>query len=68
MLGAHSGGFNTNTTEVALLGTFTTARPVVSPVFASYRWGRAGDLPVVGDWDGDGTWTLGLLRAGTRCP
>jgi hypothetical protein len=35
-------------------------------VFASYRWGRAGDIPVVGDWDGDGTWTPGLLRSGTR--
>ncbi|HJW58186.1 MAG TPA: peptidoglycan recognition protein, partial [Actinomycetota bacterium] len=27
VLGAHAGGFNTNTTGVALLGTFTTARP-----------------------------------------
>jgi hypothetical protein len=27
VLGAHSGGFNTDTTGVALLGTFTTARP-----------------------------------------
>ena len=35
-------------------------------MFASYRWGRAGDIPVVGDWDGDGTWTPGLLRSGTR--
>jgi hypothetical protein len=31
-------------------------------VFASYRWGRKGDLPVVGDWDGDGTQTLGVVR------
>jgi hypothetical protein len=31
-------------------------------VFASYRWGRAGDLPVVGDWDGDGTQTVGVVR------
>jgi hypothetical protein len=31
-------------------------------VFASYRWGRAGDIPVVGDWDGDGTQTVGVVR------
>jgi len=31
-------------------------------VFASYRWGRAGDQPVVGDWDGDGTQTVGVVR------
>jgi len=33
-----------------------------APVFASYRWGRSGDLPVVGDWDGDGTQTVGIVR------
>ena len=33
-----------------------------SPVFTSYRWGRTGDLPVVGDWDGDGTQTVGVVR------
>jgi hypothetical protein len=33
-----------------------------APVFASYRWGRDGDLPVVGDWDGDGTQTVGVVR------
>jgi hypothetical protein len=33
-----------------------------APVFASYRWGRSGDLPVVGDWDGDGTQTVGVVR------
>jgi hypothetical protein len=31
-------------------------------VFTSYRWGRKGDLPVVGDWDGDGTQTVGVVR------
>ncbi|HEV2870523.1 MAG TPA: peptidoglycan recognition protein [Actinomycetota bacterium] len=31
-------------------------------VFTSYRWGRKGDIPVVGDWDGDGTQTLGVVR------
>jgi hypothetical protein len=33
-----------------------------APVFASYHWGRSGDLPVVGDWDGDGTQTVGVVR------
>jgi uracil-DNA glycosylase len=31
VLGAHSGGFNTNSTGVALLGTFTTALPCPPP-------------------------------------
>ena len=31
-------------------------------VFASYHWGRSGDIPVVGDWDGDGTQTVGVVR------
>jgi N-acetylmuramoyl-L-alanine amidase len=31
-------------------------------VFASFRYGRSGDLPLVGDWDGDGTQTLGVVR------
>jgi hypothetical protein len=35
---------------------------ISAPVFASYRWGRSGDLPVVGDWDGDGTQTVGVVR------
>ena len=35
---------------------------VSARVFASYRWGRKGDLPVVGDWDGDGTQTVGVVR------
>jgi N-acetylmuramoyl-L-alanine amidase len=33
-----------------------------APVFASFRYGRSGDLPLVGDWDGDGTQTLGVVR------
>jgi hypothetical protein len=33
-----------------------------APVFVSYHWGRSGDLPVVGDWDGDGTQTVGVVR------
>jgi hypothetical protein len=34
VLGAHAGGFNTNSTGVALLGTFTTARPT-GPMLAA---------------------------------
>jgi hypothetical protein len=34
VLGAHAGGFNTSTTGVALLGTFTTSRPT-SPMLAA---------------------------------
>jgi N-acetylmuramoyl-L-alanine amidase len=34
-------------------------------VFASLRYGRSGDLPLVGDWDGDGTQTLGVVRPST---
>ena len=28
----------------------------------SFRYGRAGDVPVVGDWDGNGTETVGVVR------
>ena len=31
-----------------------------------FWYGRHGDRLLVGDWNGDGTWTPGLLRAGTR--
>jgi hypothetical protein len=30
------------------------------------RFGRRNDLGVVGDWNGNGTWTPGVLRAGSR--
>ena len=36
VLGAHAGGFNTNSTGVALLGTFTTARPT-GPMLAALQ-------------------------------
>jgi hypothetical protein len=31
----------------------------------AFRFGQAGDRPVVGDWDGDGVTTVGVYRAGT---
>jgi N-acetylmuramoyl-L-alanine amidase-like protein len=33
-----------------------------SSAFTRLRWGRAGDIAVVGDWDGDGTQTVGVVR------
>jgi hypothetical protein len=29
---------------------------------STFRYGRPGDLPVMGDWDGDGTDTVGVVR------
>ena len=58
--GTSTGGFAAGTWRVSNANAeqlSTSAR-----VFASYRWGRAGDLPVVGDWDGDGTQTVGVVR------
>ena len=37
VLGAHAGGFNTNSTGVALLGTFTSARPTAPMLAALHR-------------------------------
>jgi hypothetical protein len=31
-----------------------------------FAYGRYGDRIVVGDWDGNGTWTPGVLRGGRR--
>jgi hypothetical protein len=58
--GSSSGGFTSGAWRVS---NVNAEQPSTSaPVFASYRWGRKGDLPVVGDWDGDGTQTLGVVR------
>ncbi len=37
--------------------------PLADPVDLAF--GTAGDIPVVGDWDGDGDDTIGLFRDGT---
>jgi hypothetical protein len=31
---------------------------------ADFWYGAYGDRPVVGDWNGDGVWTPGTVRAG----
>jgi hypothetical protein len=33
-------------------------------IVATFQWGGPGDIPLAGDWDGDGTDTVGLYRAG----
>ncbi len=51
-------------------GAFRDGRWVLSnsnsagPVDMEFGFGRAGDLPAVGDWDGDGIDTVGVFRAG----
>jgi len=40
----------------------TTLRQDAISVF---RWGNAGDLPVFGDWNGDGSVTIGIYRPST---
>ena len=29
-----------------------------------FSFGQPGDIPVMGDWNGDGTWTVGVFRRG----
>jgi hypothetical protein len=55
-----TGGFSAGTWTVSNVNADQPSTS--SGAFARYRWGRAGDLPVVGDWDGDGTQTVGVVR------
>jgi hypothetical protein len=58
--GTSTGGFTAGSWRVSNANAeqrFSSAR-----VFTSYRWGRKGDIPVVGDWDGDGSQTVGVVR------
>ncbi len=32
----------------------------------TFQFGQAGDIPVMGDWNGDGTHTVGVVRGGNR--
>jgi hypothetical protein len=62
--GTSTGGFSAGTWTVSNVNA--EQRSTTSSAFARYRWGRAGDRPVVGDWNGNGTWTPGVLRDGAR--
>jgi N-acetylmuramoyl-L-alanine amidase len=58
--GTSTGGFAAGTWTVS--NANADQRSTSSAAFARYRFGRAGDVPVVGDWDGDGTQTIGVVR------
>jgi hypothetical protein len=58
--GTSTGGFSAESWTVSNVNA--EQRSTSSGAFASYRWGRSGDLPVVGDWDGDGIQTVGVVR------
>jgi hypothetical protein len=58
--GTSTGGFSKGVWRVSNVNAEQLSKS--ARVFASYRFGRAGDLPVVGDWDGDGTQTVGVVR------
>ena len=58
--GTSTGGFSAGAWTVSNVNA--EQRSTSSDAFTSYRWGKAGDLPVVGDWDGDGIHTVGIVR------
>ena len=58
--GTSTGGFSKGVWRVSNVNAEQLSKS--ARVFASYRFGRAGDIPVVGDWDGDGTQTVGVVR------
>ena len=58
--GTSTGGFSKGVWRVSNVNAEQLSKS--ARVFTSYRFGRAGDLPVVGDWDGDGTQTVGVVR------
>lgn len=48
-----------------LLSNSRVEEGVVSKADIQFPFGRTGDLPVAGDWDGDGIDTIGLYRPST---
>ena len=58
--GTSTGGFAKGAWRVNNVNAEQLSRS--ARVFAGYRFGRAGDIPIVGDWDGDGTQTVGVVR------
>jgi hypothetical protein len=64
--GTSTGGFSKGVWRVNNADAEQLSRS--ARVFATYRYGRSGDVSVVGDWDGDGTQTVGVVwptKAGT---
>jgi hypothetical protein len=58
------GVFRPSTNTWFLHNSFTFAGPPDPPSF-QYGFTEFGDLPVVGDWDGNGTATIGVYRPST---
>jgi SpoIID/LytB domain protein len=54
------------TLGVVTLSSVAAGGQAAPAVLASPAFGAAADLPLVGDWDGDGTDTTGLARDGRR--
>jgi hypothetical protein len=52
--------------HVNLSTTFTlgSSAPLPSPVFAPFAYGSRPQVPIMGDWDGDGTRTVGAYKGG----
>ena len=40
----------------------TTHTPSINPTVPFFQYGAAGDIPVVGNWDGVGGDTIGVFR------
>jgi hypothetical protein len=58
--GTSTGGFAAGTWRVNNVNAEQLSTAAAS--FDRLQWGRSGDIPVVGDWDGDGTQTVGVVR------
>jgi hypothetical protein len=58
--GTSTGGFSAGTWRVNNVNAEQLSTSAA--VFGSFQWGKAGDIPVVGDWDGNGTQTVGVVR------
>jgi hypothetical protein len=42
---------------------YTTQNPATN--FGAQQWGQSGDVPLIGDYDGDGKIDFGVYRGGT---
>ncbi|MDH3605749.1 MAG: hypothetical protein OER12_01995 [Acidimicrobiia bacterium] len=48
----------------ASIGFFQSGRWLLPPSTAAFEFGQVGDVPLMGDWDGDGVDTVGVFRDG----